>query len=74
MELQNKFEVLLEEHTYNDTLKWTKEYTAKECTILCLEEQVKLLARLGSNTQDTFNIFEELSDLQQQLKLLKGEI
>lgn len=80
MELQEKFKVLLEEHTYNDTLKWTQEYTAKECTKLCLEEQLNLLSLfLDESDNNPYvivvqieqnKIFSKLVNLQQQLKSL----
>lgn len=68
MELQNKFGEILNNNGklgYNDIL-------AKQCTILCLEEQIKLLFWCIKETKypDQY-LYDKVEELQQQLKLLK---
>jgi hypothetical protein len=68
MELQNKFEEIIAKQRSGWEFERNKE-VAKECTIICLEEQIKILNKL-SNYQ-SFSLSNEIEELQQQLKLLK---
>jgi len=76
MELQNKFEKIISSTRYHtmplEKILIQNIEVAKQCTILCLEEQEKLLARLGSKELNLKTIFDELSIIQNQLKLLKN--
>jgi pantothenate kinase len=64
MELQNKFEEIIKQSNFSNF----KENIdlAKECTKLCLEEQISILFKAGAN-------FKYIEELQQQLKDLKNE-
>ena len=62
MELQNKFEEIIIFAT--NKLEYS-EWLAKECTKLCLEEQISILFKVGAN-------FKYIEELQQQLKDLEN--
>lgn len=79
MELQNKFEEIINNEvspSYNYSYLEGVEEAAKECTILCLEEQLKLLQEYRNNLIDTIKNPYIIKDniehrLGRQLKILK---
>jgi hypothetical protein len=75
VELQNKFEEIHQKVMFfnQDKLSELAIESAKQCTIFCLEEQIKLLAKCGSNSGDINYIDNYIDKVQKQLKLLKDE-
>lgn len=77
MELHNKFEKIVYDATYN--CSFDESYVIKQCTIICLEEQIKLLRGLWDEDSPETHVgsFEcdidyLVTNLRQQLKLLKN--
>jgi hypothetical protein len=71
MELQNKFEEILDSYKFALWEDFRPEVSI-ECAKLCLEEQIKLLSKIVTSpfvTLETFN-----NELQDQLKDLKNRI
>lgn len=89
MELQNKFEEIIKDNSscWTDTgtnklgVEEATEYAdyvcieevSKECAIICLEEQIKLLENIDNSHCGcaTVNFKCIINQLQQQIKLLK---
>ena len=88
MELQEKFENILYDNSVKllskssimkepeeDEWIWAGEFekVAKECTKLCLEEQLNSLKSELQRLGGMFNIRNYIDDLQQQLKSLEDD-